>query len=81
MTETWNRLNVWDDDIVEHVAFGCPHASIDEIGKIAALLEGKTIKTSLLIGASAPVEALARRQGWADIIETAGGHFLPRARP
>jgi len=31
----------------------------------------------MLIGASAPVEALARRQGWAEIIERAGGHFLP----
>ena len=32
MTQTWERLNVWDDDHVEHVAFGCPHATIDEIG-------------------------------------------------
>jgi len=77
MAETWQRLNVWDDDTVEHVAFGCPHATIDEIGRIANLLEGKKIKTSLLIGASAPVESLARQQGWADIIEDAGGHFLP----
>lgn len=76
MTETWQRLNIWDDDIVEHVTFGCPHATIDEIGRIAALLEGKRIKASLLIGASVPVEALARRQGYADIIEKAGGHFL-----
>lgn len=75
MTKTWERLNVWEDDAVEHVAFGCPHASIDEIGRIAALLEGKRIKASLLIGASAPVEALARRQGYADIIEKAGGHI------
>jgi predicted aconitase len=75
MTRTWERLNVWDNDVVEHVAFGCPHATIDEIGRIAALVDGKTIKTSLLIGASAPVEALARRQGWADSIERAGGHF------
>lgn len=77
MKETWERLNVWTDDSVEHVAFGCPHATIDEIGRIAALAEGKTFKTSMLIGASAPVEALARRQGWAEIIERAGGHFLP----
>ena len=76
LSETWERLTVGDGDTVEHVAFGCPHATIDEIGQIAALLEGKTIKTSLLIGASAPVEALARRQGWADTIENAGGHFL-----
>ena len=75
MTQTWERLNVWDNDVVEHVAFGCPHATIDEIGRVAELLEGKKIKTSLLIGASAPVEALARRQGFADIIEKAGGHF------
>jgi hypothetical protein len=77
LQDTWEKLNVWKDDIVEHVAFGCPHATIDEIGRIAALLEGKKIKTSMLIGASAPVEALARRQGWADLIEKAGGHFLP----
>ena len=75
MTKTWERLNVWDNDIVEHVALGCPHATIDELGRIADLLEGKTIKTSLLIGASVPVEALARRQGYADVIEKAGGHF------
>jgi len=75
MTKTWERLNVWDNDVVEHVAFGCPHATIDEIGKVATLAEGKKFKTSLLIGASAPVEALARRQGYADIIEKAGGHF------
>jgi len=77
MRQTWERLNVWDDDAVEHVAFGCPHATIDEIGRIAALVEGKKLKASMLIGASAPVEALARRQGWADIIEKAGGHFEP----
>ncbi|MFH1480541.1 MAG: aconitase X [Pseudomonadota bacterium] len=77
MSETWERLNVWDDDIVEHVSFGCPHATIDEIGRISALLEGKKVKTSFLIGASVPVEALARQQGYADVIEKAGGHFLP----
>lgn len=75
MKQTWERLNLWDDPVVEHVAFGCPHATIDEIGRIAALVEGKKLKASMLIGASAPVEALARRQGWAEIIEKAGGHF------
>lgn len=74
--ETWEHLNVWNDTTVEHVAFGCPHATIDEIGRIAAMLDGKIVKTSLLIGASAPVEALARQQGWAGIIEAAGGRFL-----
>ncbi len=77
LSETWERLNVWDDDIVEHVSFGCPHATIDEIGRISTLVEGKELKTSLLIGSSPSVEALARHQGYADVIEKAGGQFLP----
>jgi len=77
LSDTWESLNVWDDDRVEHVTFGCPHCTIDELGQIAALLEGKTLKTSLLIGASASVEALAKRQGYVDVIEKAGGHILP----
>jgi len=77
MIQAWERLNVWDNDIVEHVAFGCPHATIDEIARIAALLDGKTIKTTLLIGASAPVKTLAGQQGYVDSIENAGGHIIP----
>jgi hypothetical protein len=77
LKETWEKLSVADSDVVEHVAFGCPHCTIDEIGRIAAMLEGKMLKASMLIGASVPVVALARAQGWADIIERAGGHFLP----
>lgn len=77
LTKTWEKLNVYDDDSVEHVAFGCPHCTIDEIGRIASLLEDKVSKASVLIGASIPVEALARHQGYTDIIEKAGGHFLP----
>jgi len=77
LSDAWESLNVWDNDRVEHVAFGCPHCTIDELGQIAALLESKTLKASLLIGASVSVEALARRQGYTEIIEKSGGHFLP----
>ena len=75
MIEAWERLNHWDNDTVEHVTFGCPHATITEIGRIASLLEGKKTKASFLIGASVPVAALARHQGYAQIIESAGGHI------
>jgi predicted aconitase len=77
MRQTWERLNIWDDNSVEHVVFGCPHATISELGQIAALLEGRAIKASMVIGAALPVEALARHQGYAGIIEKAGGHILP----
>jgi predicted aconitase len=77
LSETWEKLNYWEDRVVEHIALGCPHCTIDEIGHVAALLEGKKLKTSMVIGASIPIEAMARYQGYADIIELAGGHFLP----
>ena len=77
LSGAWERLNTWDDNIVEHVTFGCPHCTIDELGEIAKLLDGKRIKASLLIGASIPIEALAKRQGYVDIINKAGGHILP----
>jgi hypothetical protein len=76
LTQTWERLNVWSDPHIEHVALGCPHATIDEIGRIAALVQGKRLQASLLIGSSVPVQALARQQGYAQIIEQAGGVFL-----
>ena len=77
LARTWEKLSVFDNESVEHVAFGCPHCTIDEIGRIAGLLEGKVSKVPILIGASVPVEALARHQGYAEVIEKAGGHFLP----
>jgi predicted aconitase len=76
MKETWQSLTRCKDNVVEHVAFGCPHCTIDEIAEVAALVAGKNLKAPLLIGASVPVEALARKQGFADIIERAGGRFL-----
>lgn len=76
MRETWKSLTRCKDNVVEHVAFGCPHCTIDEISEITNLVAGKTLKAPLLIVASVPVEALARKQGYADIIEKAGGHFL-----
>lgn len=76
MKETWQELNHHTGDKVEHVTFGCPHCTIEEIGEIASAVEGKKLKASLLIGASVPIEALARVQSYAETIEKAGGHFL-----
>lgn len=76
MQETWETLSQHKGNKVEHVAFGCPHCTIDEIGEIAAMVGGKKLKAPLLIGASVPVQALARVQGYAETIEKAGGRFL-----
>ena len=76
LKRTWEQLNVYQGDIVEHVTMGCPHCTIEEIKKIAMLIGSKKLKSSLLIGASVPVVALAREMGYAHIIEKGGGIFL-----
>ncbi len=77
LEQTWNKLNVWDDNTVEHVCFGCPHASIEDIGRIAALLEGRKCAVPLLIGASNRVAEMAGARGWTGAVVKAGGYIAP----
>lgn len=60
---------------VDLVIIGCPHCTIDEIKKIAALLTGEKIgkNQKLWIGTGAQNYDLAKVMGYADIIEKAGG--------
>ncbi len=64
----------------EVVTLGCPHYSIEEIGKVAALLKGKKIKEgrALWIYTSKIMYELAKEMGYADTIENAGGKILDR---
>jgi predicted aconitase len=59
---------------VDFVAVGCPHYSIREIRKIAALLEGKKIHKGVKfwIYTSRDTERVARLMGYASIIEASG---------
>jgi len=66
------------DTKVDTVIFGCPHCTLEEIMKIAQLLNGRKIIKGerLWIGTSQHTRALARRMGLVDIIEDAGGLVL-----
>lgn len=60
------------------IYIGCPHASIQEIGKIARILRNRKIKgdVELWVGTAANVKTLADRAGYTDIIEKAGGKII-----
>jgi predicted aconitase len=58
------------------VCLGCPHASLDEVSKIASFLNGKTLKNDLWICTSILVKAAADRMGYTEIIEKAGGRIV-----
>ena len=61
---------------IDMVSLGCPHCSIEELKKIASLIEGRKLKTRLWITAAAPVAYHARRAGLDKIIEQAGGQIV-----
>jgi predicted aconitase len=63
---------------VDVVGIGCPHASIDQMRRYAELLQGKRVHpdVQLWVCANTVVEAMARRMGYAQTIEQAGGKLM-----
>ena len=64
------------DRIPDLICLGCPHASLEEIKQVAAIVEGKTIKNKLWICTSVSVKATADRMGYTQLIEAAGGNVV-----
>ena len=68
-------LNNASDDEVDFVSLGCPHLTLAEISRIAALLEGKQVVKEFWITTARPVKQLADRLGYTRVIEAAGAKF------
>ena len=64
------------DRIPDLICLGCPHASLEEIKKVANIVQGKTIKNKLWICTSVSVKATADRMGYTQAIESAGGNVV-----
>lgn len=60
---------------VDFVSLGCPHLSIAEIARLAALLRGRQVKKEFWITTSRPVKHLSDRMGYTQAIEEAGALF------
>jgi len=74
LEETYKSLNTGTDPDI--VILGCPHASINEVAELARKLEGKHLKKPLWICTSRAIEETARRMGFLDTIEKAGGKIV-----
>jgi predicted aconitase len=75
LREGWESLHTADKDEVEVVSFGCPQLGINEIGKIARLLEGKKVadRVKFVVSTVEQIYILAKRMGFIKMIENAGG--------
>jgi cis-L-3-hydroxyproline dehydratase len=76
--QTTQKFRNGESDPVDLAILGCPHCSIQELKKIASILEGTRIGhcQSLWIGASYQITALAKTMGYVQIIENAGGIII-----
>lgn len=61
---------------IDFAMFGCPHLTINQVAKIAQQLEGKKLAVELWICTSYLTKELARRMGYLEIINKAGGHIV-----
>jgi hypothetical protein len=60
---------------VDFVALGCPHCTLDEIERIAGLLEGKKVTREFWICTARQTMKEAEKSGYAQKIRTAGAKF------
>jgi len=74
----YEQLNRSKKDTVDIVALGCPHCSLERMGTIARLLEGKSIHehTRLFVTTNSMIKAMADIQGFTEVIGRAGGVIL-----
>ena len=68
-------LNEAAGDEVDFVSLGCPHLSIQEIARIAALLAGKQVQKEFWITTSRPTKQIADQMGYTQRIEASGARF------
>lgn len=73
-----NDLRATIDDLThdnecDHVCLGCPHLSLNELQRVAALVAGKRLKRHLWCFTSSTIRQEAERQGYVQAIEGVKG--------
>jgi hypothetical protein len=64
-----------DTGEADFVSLGCPHLTLNEIARIAALLKGKRVTKEFWITTARPTKQMADMMGYTRIIEAAGAKF------
>ena len=62
-------------DEVDFVSLGCPHLSLNEIQRVAELLQGEHVRKTFWITTSRPIKRIADQMGYTAVIEAAGAVF------
>lgn len=65
-------MNDARDEEIDFVSLGCPHLSLQELARVAALLQGQQVKKTFWITTARPIKQMADRMGLTQIIEASG---------
>jgi hypothetical protein len=76
LRRVYEMMNYASSDRVDFVYLGCPHYNIDELHKVARLLDGKRCKTPLWVMTNPLTFKAAEMMGLKDTIQKAGGTLL-----
>lgn len=61
---------------IDFALFGCPHFTIDQIGRVSNIVDGKKLAVPLFIMCSSLSFSLAEKMGYLDTIRKAGGEIV-----
>jgi predicted aconitase/predicted aconitase with swiveling domain len=83
LAHVYETLTTATGQEIDFVYFGCPHATVQEIVELAGLLRGKKVHSGvrLLVSMGYAVEMQARRLGFIQEIERAGGQIMGDSCP
>jgi len=59
-------------DEIDFVSLGCPHSTLADVERVAAMLDGKRVRAALWVTTSRHVRSLAEQRGWVATIEASG---------
>jgi len=70
-------------DDIDFVMIGCPHANLDQVREVARLIEGRKVKDGMRFWIFTPsaLREVAKRSGWVETIERAGGRVMADTCP
>jgi predicted aconitase len=81
LKRVYDLINYASNDDVEFVYLGCPHYNIQELQKVAGLLDGKKCKIPLWVMTNPLTFRTAETMGLRTIIEKSGGNLLSGSCP
>jgi predicted aconitase len=76
LKRVYDLMNYGSSDDIDFVYLGCPHYNIEEVRKVADLLEGRKCRTRLWVMTNHPTYKVADFAGYRKKIDSSGGMLL-----